>query len=293
MKRFFLFLLTNILVVVTISIVLSLLGVSRNIRPGDYQALLVFCFSWGMVGSLVSLAISRWSAKMFMGVQVIDPNNPGQHAGLVQMVHRLAMAANLPKVPEVGVYDSSEINAFATGPSKRRSLVAFSSGLLSQMGRDEIEGVAGHEIGHIANGDMVTMSLIQGVINSFVMFISRILAFALSASGSRDDNSRPSAMAYMLVPLFEILFGILGMIVVCWFSRKREFRADRASAGYAGKAKMVRALKGLQSAHENPYFAPQGTANVAAMKISGRSGFAALFSTHPTLEERIAALEAV
>jgi heat shock protein HtpX len=230
-------------------------------------------------------------AKWTLGVKVIDPSAPGQYAGLVQMVERLSRAANLPATPEVGVYDSPEINAFATGPSKRRSLVAFSSGLLERMGNEEIEGVAGHEIGHIANGDMVTMTLIQGVVNACVMFISRVLAMAISMRGSNDEESKPTMTTYMLVPLFEIVFGILGMTVVAWFSRKREFRADAASANYAGRNKMIKALKALQSAHESPVFAPEAGSSAACLKISGRNSFLSLFSTHPPLEVRIKALE--
>ena len=292
MKRFFLFALTNILVVITISIITSLLGFDRQLRPGDYNNLLGFCLVWGMTGSLISLMISRMFAKWTLGVKVIDPQNPGQYSSLLQMVERLARAANLPNTPEVGVYESPEINAFATGPSKSRSLVAFSSGLLRQMGPEEIEGVTGHELGHIANGDMVTMTLIQGVINAFVMFISRIIAMALTMRGNRDENSRPTMSTYLLIPLFELLFGFLGMIVVSWFSRKREFRADAASASYAGKNKMIKALKALETAHENPGLAPAaGNASLACLKISGANGFMSLFSTHPPLKERIAALE--
>jgi heat shock protein HtpX len=292
LKRFFLFALTNILVVITISIICSVLGFDRSLRPGDYNNLLGFCFVWGMTGSFISLMMSRVMAKWMLGVKVIDPTNPGQYSSLLQMVDRLARAANLPNTPEVGVYESPEINAFATGPSKSRSLVAFSSGLLQKMGPEEIEGVTGHELGHIANGDMVTMTLLQGVINAFVMFISRILAMAITMRGDRDEDSRPSMSTYLLVPLFELLFGILGMIVVSWFSRKREFRADAASAAYGGRNKMIKALRALQSAHENPVLQPQtDNSAVACLKISGKTRFLSLFSTHPPLEERIAALE--
>ena len=293
-KRFFLFALTNILVVVTISIICSVLGFDRQLRPGDYNNLIGFCLLWGMTGSIISLMISRIMDKWTQGVKVIDPKNPGQYASLLQMVERISRAANLPNTPEVGVYESPEINAFATGPTKSRSLVAFSSGLLQRMGPEEIEGVAAHEVGHIANGDMITMTLIQGVINAFVMFISRIIAMALTMRGEKNEDSRPSMSTYILVPVLEIAFGMLGMIVVSWFSRKREFRADAASASYSGRNKMIKALKALQVAHENPVLAPQaGSASVACLKISGRNGFLSLFSTHPPLEERIAALESL
>lgn len=294
MKRIFLFVLTNILVVVTISIICSVLGFDRQLRPGDYNNLIGFCLVWGMAGSIISLMISRIMAKWTMGVKVIDPRNPGQYASLIQMVERISRAANLPNTPEVGVYESPEINAFATGPTKSRSLVAFSTGLLQRMGPEEIEGVAAHEVGHIANGDMITMTLIQGVINAFVMFISRIIAMALTMRGNKDEESGPSMSTYILVPVLEIAFGMLGMIVVSWFSRKREFRADAASASYSGRNKMIKALKALQVAHENPNLAPEGGhPAVACLKISGRNGIMSLFSTHPPLEERIAALESL
>lgn len=292
LKRIFLFAITNILVVVTISIICSVLGFDRQLRPGDYNNLIGFCLVWGMAGSFISLMISRIMAKWTLGVKVIDPRNPGQYAALIQMMDRISRTANLPNTPEIGIYESPEINAFATGPTKSRSLVAFSTGLLQQMGPEEIEGVAAHEVGHIANGDMITMTLIQGVINAFVMFISRIIAMALTMRGNKDEESGPSMSTYILVPVLELVFGLLGMIVVSWFSRKREFRADAASASYSGRNKMIKALKALEAVHENPVLAPQaGNSAVACLKISGRTGFLSLFSTHPPLSERIAALE--
>lgn len=293
LKRIGLFLLTNIAVVVTISILLNVLGVKPYLTSQglDYNSLLAFCFIWGLVGAFISLQMSRFIAKMSLGVRVIDPNNAGQYTPLVQMVTRLSQAAGLPAVPEIGVYDSPEMNAFATGPSKRRSLVAFSTGILGRMSQNELEGVTGHELAHIANGDMVTMTLIQGVINAFVMFLSRVIAFALTARGN-DNEERPTMSTYILIPILEIVFSFLGMIVVAWFSRKREFRADAGSARYAGREKMVAALEALQKAYGNPVTAPQGENAMATMKISGGNrGFLHLFSTHPPLEERIESLK--
>jgi heat shock protein HtpX len=233
-----------------------------------------------MVGSLISLAISRMSAKMMMGIQLVDRSSPDA-AWLFAMVEELSRKAGLPVVPEVGVYQSPEVNAFATGPSKRRSLVAFSTGLLNTMNRNEVEGVAAHEIAHIANGDMVTMTLLQGVINAFVMFFARVIAWAI-AQNSRDENRQTSS--YMVTFLLEMVLGILGMLVVAAFSRYREFRADSGGARYAGKQDMIAALERLQS-HTKIY---DKQATLAAFKISGGPG--AWFSTHPPLAKRIEAL---
>lgn len=281
MKRIFLFILTNILVVLTISILVQILGVGRYLTAQgiDYNNLAALCLIWGMTGSLFSLAISRIMAKMTMGIQVIDRSSPD--AWLVLMVEDLARKAGLPVMPEVGVYDSPEVNAFATGPSKRRSLVAFSTGLLRSMNRNEIEGVAGHEIAHIANGDMVTMTLLQGVINAFVMFFARVIAWAISQN-SRDEDRQTSS--YLVTFLLEMVLGVLGMIVVCAFSRYREFRADRGGAQYAGKQDMIAALERLASNQRRYDDQPA----LAAFKISGGPG--ALFATHPPLEKRIEAL---
>src|SRR5215510_1671617 len=184
-KRIFLFLAVNLLVLLTISIVLRLLGVPSSMGSGRYGALMAFCLVWGMAGAFISLALSRLMARWFMGVQVIDPRTSDPDLQeLVQMVHGLAQRARLPAMPQVGIYDSPEVNAFATGPSRSRSLVAVSRGLLHAMRRGELEGVLGHEIAHIANGDMVTMTLIQGVINAFVMFLARIIAVAITSSRS-------------------------------------------------------------------------------------------------------------
>jgi heat shock protein HtpX len=284
MKRILLFVATNILVVVTISTLLSLLGVGRYLSAQgiDYSQLAVFCLVWGMAGSLISLSISRLSAKWMMGISVVNRTS-SEGAWLVAMVEQLAQKAGLPVTPEVGVYDSPEVNAFATGPSKRRSLVAFSTGLLNTMSRDEIEGVAAHEIAHIANGDMVTMTLLQGVVNAFVMFFARILAWAI-AQNVREESR--ATTQYLVVFLLEMALGILGMLVVCAFSRHREFRADYGGARFAGKHDMIAALQRLSS-HQRRY---DNQPALAAFKISG--GVGALFATHPPLEKRIAALQA-
>ena len=294
-KRIALFALTNILVIVTISIVLRALGIQPYLsaRGINYGSLLAFCLVWGMGGAFISLGLSRVMAKWSMGVRVIDPRDPGEFRDLVTMVHALAQKAGLPAMPEVGVYDSPEVNAFATGPTKSRALVAVSTGLLRNMDRDQVEGVLGHEIAHVSNGDMVTMTLIQGVINAFVMFFARIAAYAISsAMRGKDERGGGSFMLqFMLVTVFEIVFGILGFIVVAWFSRLREFRADRGGAIYAGRGKMISALERLQQAYGRaPEAASQGAA-LATMKISGKQGgLISLMATHPPLEARIARL---
>src|SRR5205809_2407674 len=225
-KRILLFLAVNTLVVLTISLVLSLLGVPSYVGSGRYGALMVFCLVWGMAGAFISLALSRLMAKWFMGVEVIDPRTSDPDLQeLVQMVHGLAQRARLPAMPEVGIYDSPEVNAFATGPSRTRSLVAVSRGLLQAMRRAELEGVLAHEIAHIANGDMVTMTLLQGVINAFVMFLARVLAFAISqAMSSRDNDNRGNNwfVQFMLIQVFQIVFSVLGFLVLARFSRWRE-----------------------------------------------------------------------
>jgi len=293
-KRIFLFVIVNILVVTTISLVLNLLGVRPYLtRSGiDYQALLAMCSVVGFTGAFISLAISRMMAKMMMGVQVIDPAGArGQERDLVNLVHRLSQRAGLTVMPEVGIYQSPEVNAFATGPSKSRALVAVSTGLLNSMNPQAVEGVLGHEIAHIANGDMVTMTLIQGIVNTFVMFFARIAAWILSSylDGNRNrEESRSIGWSYYLCSyVFEILFSLLGMFVVCYFSRRREFRADAGSAQFAGRDKMISALEALKSRYEA---IDDSHPSVATLKISGRKGFLSLLSTHPSLDERIAAL---
>lgn len=287
-KRVFFFMLVNVLVIATISIILSLLGVGRYVQGGQLNigALAVFCLVWGMVGSFISLLISRWMAKRAFGVQLIDPGTmTSGHRELIEMVKRMTVAARIP-MPEVGIYQSPEPNAFATGPSKNKSLIAVSTGLLSAMDRAEVEGVIGHEVSHIANGDMVTMTLIQGIVNSFAMFLSRVLSFFFS---SFVDDRFEHIVRFVLTLLFDILFTILGSIAVAYYSRAREFRADYGSARIAGKSNMIAALRKLQALHDVEED-PRG-ASMASFKISGRRKAISLFSTHPALEDRIRALE--
>jgi heat shock protein HtpX len=290
-KRIFLFALTNILVMVTVSIILSLIGANAYLTPYglNYESLAIFCLVWGFVGSGISLLLSKFMAKTMMGVKIVD--NRGQYSDLVMKVHQLSKQAGLTKMPEVGVYDSPEVNAFATGPSKNNSLVAVSTGLLNQMNADEVEGVLAHEVAHIANGDMVTMALIQGVVNAFVMFFARIAAFAISqAMASKDSEERnPSPMVYHItVFVCEIFFSFLGMFVVAYFSRQREFRADFGSAKIGGKAKMIAALKRLQQKID---LVDDSQDSVKCMKIASKKGLMSFLSTHPSLNERIATLE--
>lgn len=290
-KRIFLFMAVNIAVMVTISLILNILGIGRYITANglDIKQLAVFSLVWGMAGSFISLGISRIMAKMAMGVKLVDPSNPGPHRDLLNTVYSLAGKAGLTVMPEVGIYESADINAFATGPTKKRSLVAVSSGLLNRMDRTQIEGVLAHEISHIANGDMVTMTLIQGVVNAFVMFLARILSFTI-AQGVEEER-RP--MVRMLVTFaLEMVLGIMGMMIVAAFSRWREFRADGGAAALSGKQKMISALQGLQRAYEQPAIQEETPASVAAFRISNRpKGILSLFSTHPPLEDRIARLQ--
>jgi heat shock protein HtpX len=297
-RRIFLLVAVNLAVVTVISLVLSLFRVGRYMPNGNITSLAVICLVWGFVGAFVSLAISRLMAKWFMGVRVIPPETTDPELReLVNVVHGLARGANLPAMPEVGIYDSPEINAFATGPTKSRSLVAVSTGLLQRMRQREVEGVLAHEVAHIANGDMVTMTLVQGVINAFVMFLSRILAFIVSqALRSRDDRDSGGGfwVQFLLIQLFQFVFGILGFMVVCWFSRWREFRADAGGARLAGRGAMIDALRALQRTYdpEAAAAAAQQAPSLQAMKISGEpGGIASLFSTHPPLSVRIARLE--
>ena len=290
-KRIFLFLTVNILVVMTISTVLNFLGIRPYLdaRGINYQSLIAFCAIWGFMGAFISLALSRIMAKFAMGVQVINPQDArGNEKELLTMVYKLAQKAGLTTMPEVGIYQSPEVNAFATGPTRSRSLVAVSTGLLQRMDSQAVEGVLGHEIAHIANGDMVTMTLLQGVINTFVMFFARIAAWALSnaMSGDRDRDRGPSPMVYYgFQMLFEIVFSLLGAMVVAAFSRYREFRADKGGAQVAGKEKMIHALQSLKGTLER---VDEAHPAMAAFKISGRpKGLLALLATHPDLDTRI------
>jgi heat shock protein HtpX len=295
-KRIFLFLVVNILIVTTISIILNLLNVKPflNAHGLDYTSLMIFCLIWGFGGAFISLSLSRMMAKWMLGVRLIDPTtSDSTQKHLVETVHQLARAAGLTVMPEVGIYNSPEVNAFATGPSRRRSLVAVSSGLLNRMSQDELEGVIGHEITHVANGDMVTMTLIQGVVNAFVMFLARVLAYVLSGIGNRGKSSGNSYLMFnVLVIVFQIVFMILGSLVIAAYSRYREFKADKGGAHLAGREKMISALQALQKLQE---IRDQKVEKPAfqSMKISHqeRHGLIAFFATHPSLELRIQRLK--
>lgn len=293
LKRVFLFLATNLLVIATISIITNALGLHSYLtRYGiDYQALAVFCLIWGMSGAFISLFLSRFIAKMSMGVVIINPKNATQNERyLLDSIHTLAKRAGLANMPEVGIYHSPELNAFATGPGKNHSLVAVSSGLLTSLNRDEVEAVLGHEISHIANGDMVTMTLVQGVINSFAMFLSRIAAYAASVAMSRD-NERSGEIShmtyYMLTFVFDILFTMLGSILVASYSRWREYRADAGGAKLAGRDKMIAALQRLKMGVD---IVDDRAPALAAFKISHHSAWLEIFSTHPSIDKRISRL---
>jgi heat shock protein HtpX len=284
-KRVLLFLVTNLAIVLTLSIVLSLLGISGFGGGLDPGALAVFCLVWGMGGALLSLQMSRWVAKRATGVRLVDGRTGRQDLDwLYETVGQLTRQAGLP-MPEVGVYDSPEVNAFATGPSRSRSLVAVSSGLLRAMRPDEVHGVLAHEVAHIANGDMVTMTLLQGVINAFVMFFARLVAFAVRQS---SDSRNAYMLSWVVMIVLEIVLGILGSLVTAWFSRRREFRADYGGATLAGRGRMVAALRRLAATADLIDTQHQA---LATLKISGARGWMVFFSTHPPLEARIAALE--
>jgi len=248
----------------------------------NYQSLLVWCLLWGMVGSFISLQMSRWSAKKMMGIQLIDPKSPGQFSWLTGKVEQCSRAANLPKLPEIGIYESPEINAFATGPSKSRSLVAFSTGIINSMSQDELEGVIAHEIAHIQNGDMVTMTLIQGVMNAFVLFFSRIISFAVA--NLFDENKRALVQIATTI-IFDILLTILAHLVVNYFSRQREYRADAGAASLVGRDKMIAALEHLKRRFEPM----EDVKSLATMKIAGAGD--SFWSTHPSLDNRIGSLK--
>jgi heat shock protein HtpX len=297
-KRIFFFLVVNLLVVVTISLILNLLGVRPYLsRQGiDYQSLLVFCMIWGFAGSFISLQLSRWMAKRSMGVELIDPSQPGSalERRLVETVSAICQREGLETLPEIGIYRSPEVNAFATGPSRSRALLAISSGLLEAMDNKAVEGVIGHEVSHIVNGDMVTMTLLQGVVNAFVMFFARVAAFFLeSALRGRNDDRRGGLGYwghYMLISLLESVLMVLAAPVIYWFSRRREYQADAGSARASGRDTMIHALESLKRATQvEDNRAPA----LSAFKINGHGrGLAAmLFASHPPLDARIAALK--
>jgi heat shock protein HtpX len=296
-KRVFLFLLVNLLIILTISVVMNVLNIQPFLNKYgiDYRSLILFCLAWGMGGSLISLMLSKITAKWIMGVTIIDPmtHDPALHK-IYKMVERLSQSANLPCTPEVGIFNSDAPNAFATGPTKKRSLVALSTGLIHKMQPGELEAIIGHEIAHIANGDMVTMTLLQGIINAFVMFLARILAFAI-ARGSKNDKESSSfshGSYYLFVYLFEIVFMILGSIVICFYSRKREYRADLGGAKLSSFSNMISALNSLEKKSEVFHKVEEKPALQAFMIYSKKTSiFSKLFSTHPPIAERVKHLQ--
>ena len=286
MKRVFLFIATNIAVLVVLSVVLSLLGVNTILDERgvglDMGNLLVFSAVFGMGGSFISLAISKWMAKRMTGAQVIEQPRSDAETWLVQTVSHLAQAKGI-RVPQVAIFPSDSPNAFATGARKDAALVAVSTGLLQRMNRDEIEAVLGHEISHVANGDMVTLALVQGIVNTFVLFLSRLVGYLVDRVILK--NERGLGIGFFLTSIAaQIVFGILATPIVMWFSRRREFRADTGGAGLAGTNKMISALKSLKTVSE-PQPLPE---QMAAFGISGGRGrFGRLFMSHPPLDERI------
>jgi len=292
MKRVFLFLATNFAILIVLSITLRLLGVERLLDESgtnlDMNALLIFAAVFGFGGSFISLALSKWTAKRLTGAQVIEQPRTDTEAWLVSTVRRQAQAAGIG-TPEVAVYDSPDVNAFATGMRRNSALVAVSTGLLRGMNRDEAEAVLGHEVSHVANGDMITLALIQGVINTFVIVLSRVIGHVVDRVVFKTERGHGPAF-WITAIIAEIVLAILASTIVMWFSRQREFRADAGGAKLAGRDKMIAALQRLQRGVEQPHLPDQ----MAAFGISGGRGLGIkrLFMTHPPLEERIAALQA-
>lgn len=289
--RVVLFLVTNIAILIVVSLIMKLLGFDHYLSSEglNYTSLLVFCALFGMGGSFFSLLISKWMAKKTMGVHLLSEPSDQQEAWLLKQVGQMAKTAGIG-MPEVGVFSSSQPNAFATGWNKNNALVAVSTGLLNSMTEEEVKAVLGHEIGHVANGDMITLSLIQGVVNTFVMFFARIVGHFV-ATLLKDEDGHISYLAMMIATLIaEVLFGVLASIIVMWFSRKREFHADKAGASLASKQGMINALERLQQHQKHPSDMPS---EMVAFGISGESkmAFIRLFMSHPPLEDRINALK--
>lgn len=290
MKRIFLFILTNLAILFVINITLSLLGVNHYIdRSGviNFSSLLVMSAVIGFSGSIISLFMSKWMAKRSVDAQVIETPNDPTERWLVSTIQTQASAAGIG-IPEVAIYDSPDVNAFATGWNRNNALVAVSTGLLYNMQRDEVEAVLAHEISHVANGDMVTLTLIQGVVNTFVVFFAKLFGFFIdSLLRGKDEEYRGPGIGSMVAEIAaQLVLGVLASIIVMWFSRQREFRADAGSAKLVGSQKMIAALERLKMNHEQSAL-PQ---EMAASGISGGNAMSKLFMTHPPLEERIAAL---
>ena len=295
-KSVSLFMLVNAAIMLTLSVIIKALNLEPFLagKGINYIYLLGFCLIWGMGGAFISLLLSKFMAKWMMGLQVIDPNSAGhEERQLLNTVYFLCHKAGMTVMPEVAIYDSNDINAFATGPSKNNALIAVSSGLLRKMNQKELEGVLGHEIAHIVNGDMVTMTLVQGVVNAFAMFLARVVAQIITRSG-KDDNRSSSFMTEFLIRMaLEMVFMVLGSIIVRWFSRYREYRADAGGALFAGKQNMINALIALKN--QNPLSPEESNEEqgLNTLKISNRqNSFMNLFMTHPPLESRIERLKA-
>jgi len=289
MKRVFLFIVTNLAVVLVLSVVSRLIGLDRwlAMQGSNLTGLLVFAAFMGFGGAFISLAISKWVAKRSMGVRVIEQPSNATEQWLVSTVRRQAEEAGIG-MPEVGIFDSPQPNAFATGANRNKALVAVSTGLLRSMSQSEAEAVMGHEVSHVANGDMVTLTLIQGVVNTFVFFLSRVVGSIVDKAINRDGNGR--GMGYFAtVMIAQLVLGILASIIVMWFSRQREFRADHGGARLAGRNNMIGALERLRSAHSQPLPAQMAAFGIAG---GGAGGLRRLFMSHPPIEERIAALRA-
>jgi heat shock protein HtpX len=291
-KRITLFVLTNIAILVALNVLLGILGALGIFDAaqffGSYGPLLVMSAVVGFAGSIISLLISKWMAKWSTGAKVITAPRNEAERWLVDTVARHANRAGI-KMPEVAIYDSPDMNAFATGPSRNNSLVAVSTGLLTQMRREEVDAVLGHEVAHVANGDMVTLTLIQGVLNTFVFFFARLIGRAVDSvlAGGREDSRSPGPAYWVATIVAEIGLGLLAMLIVQWFSRRREFRADEGGASLAGRHNMIGALRRLGGSVDSQL--PQ---SMAAFGITARrSGLLALFSSHPPIEERIARLQ--
>lgn len=289
MKRVFLFLMTNLAVVFVINITLRLLGVDRWLDESggiNFSALLVLSAVIGFAGSLISLAMSKWSAKRMVGARVIENPINQTESWLLETVRMQAQAAGIG-MPEVAIYDAPDVNAFATGWNRNNSLVAVSVGLLNNMSRGEAEAVLAHEVSHIANGDMVTLTLIQGVVNTFVIFFAKLFGFFVDRVLLKNDGRHGRGIgAFAAEIVAQLVLGVLASTIVMWFSRQREFRADAGGASLAGRDKMIAALERLKINHQQASL-PQ---KIAAFGISGSKGFSRLFMTHPPLDERISAL---
>ena len=289
MKRIFYFLVTNLAIVFVLSITMRLLGVEPflNANGLNLNSLLIFAAVMGFGGAFISLAISKWSAKQMSGAVTIDNPKTPDEIWLMNIVKYQSQAVGI-QMPEVAIFNSPVVNAFATGMSRNSSLVAVSSGLLEMMTKDEAEAVIGHEISHIANGDMVTLTLIQGVVNTFVLFFSRVIGYTVDKVVFKTkEGTGPAFFITMIIS--ELLLGVLASIVVMWFSRQREYRADMGGGQLAGKQKMIAALKRLKAQYESSTL-PK---SIAALGISGEQGMGLkeLFSTHPSLDDRIARLQ--